>query len=63
MMGKELIVGQVEPNFTARITIKRRFHGVMANNKHDEFEKNDYSTNNVLSNKGVMNIPFGSIFL
>jgi hypothetical protein len=36
-MGKELVVGQVEPNFTARITIKRRFHGVMGNNKHDEF--------------------------
>lgn len=34
----------------------------MANNKHDQFEKNDYSTNNVLSNKGAMNIPFGSIF-
>jgi hypothetical protein len=41
----------------------RRFHGVMANNNHDEFEKNDCYTNNVLLNKGAMNIPFGSIFL
>ncbi len=62
-MEKELVVGQIEPNFNSMITIQRRFHGVMVNNKHDEFEKNDCSTNNVLSNKGAMNIPFGSIFL
>ncbi len=63
MMGKELIVGQIEPNFSAGITIQRSFHGVMTNNEHDKFEKNDCSTNNVLFNKGAMNIPFGSIFL
>lgn len=40
MMGKELVVGQVEPNFNARIIIQKNFHGVMVNNKQDEFEKN-----------------------
>jgi hypothetical protein len=58
MMGKELVA----LNFSARITIQRRFHGCMMNKKHNYFEKHDCSTNNVSPNKGGMNIPFGQLF-
>jgi len=33
----------------------------MAVDKHNELKKDDYYINNVLSNKGEMNIPFGPI--